>query len=402
MSKAKQKPLIIIEGPGKINKFKRISEGTITNGTVFATHGRLFDLPKNVIGIEFKDGKYQAEWEPIKQKLIDALKEAIKSSTEVILATDNDSEGHLIAWQISRISDAMNKPSSRIIINELTEASFSHAYDNKTQCNHVQAEPALIRRLFDRLISYNEYNDPKDNTITVSRIKSPLSKILNEGNYESSKLIITTENLSITAEVPQSHVSQVESLKVRIAKSLAQSGSQLKCDITSLAKPKSHELNSYQQNLIEFAEQTGEKVIDIHNAAQSLYEDGAISYPHTINTKIHRSTAKLLQKFAARSGQKFNINNNSILSNTESASTNHEALHAIKEPLRTCMHKNANINERLHNFIYQKTLDIGSNKIKRANTSKSAINCNYELIVILSEPSKIYKQLKVKIKNETA
>ena len=93
-----KKSLVIVESPSKA---KTINKFLGKDYTVKASVGHIRDLPESQLGINIED-KFKPKYViKGKQKTINELKKAAKSSDEIYIATDPDREGEAIAWHIA-------------------------------------------------------------------------------------------------------------------------------------------------------------------------------------------------------------------------------------------------------------------------------------------------------------
>ena len=89
-----------------------------------------------------------------KKKHVQALKDAMKDASEVMLATDPDREGESISWHLEQLLKP-KVPVRRIVFHEITEeairGALDHAHEDVNQ-NLVRAQES--RRILDRLYGY--------------------------------------------------------------------------------------------------------------------------------------------------------------------------------------------------------------------------------------------------------
>jgi DNA topoisomerase I len=174
--------LVIVESPGKINKIKSILG---PNYNIIASVGHIIDLNPKSLSIEIEN-----EFNPIynilpdKQQVITNIKNAIKTSNDILIATDEDREGEMIAWSIAYILKLKNP--KRITFNSITKTELLNAIKNhkKIDVNLVNAQKT--RRILDRIVGY------EISPLLWKNIKMQLSA----GRVQSVvvKLIIDKEN----------------------------------------------------------------------------------------------------------------------------------------------------------------------------------------------------------------
>jgi DNA topoisomerase-1 len=145
-----KKPLIIVESPTKARTIKKFLPPRFA---VKASVGHVRDLPKSTLGVDVEHG-FTPRYLTIKGKgdVIKDLKGAVKSATEVYLATDPDREGEAIAWHLAELLK-LEQP-KRIELHEITKAAAlkAIAHPHEIDMDRVNAQQA--RRILDRLVGY--------------------------------------------------------------------------------------------------------------------------------------------------------------------------------------------------------------------------------------------------------
>ncbi len=186
--------LVIVESP---TKAKTIEKYLGKDFRVLASGGHVCDLPEKSLGIDL-DHNFQPEYVPVKEKreLIKRLKQAVKDSQEVYLATDPDREGEAISWHLSNVLDLAQDSNNRIEFNEISARAVGIALQNprKINLNLVNAQQA--RRVLDRLVGY------KISPILNKKIKQGLSA----GRVQSAALkMIVDREREIRAFKPEEY-----------------------------------------------------------------------------------------------------------------------------------------------------------------------------------------------------
>ena len=145
-----EKILVIVESPGKIKKIQSILGN---NYIVTASVGHIIDLAAKTMSIDIEhDFKPKYENLEGKNKIINDLKKLAKSSSDILLATDEDREGEMIAWSLAyvlNISDA-----KRITFNSITEDEILKAVNNPRKIDFNLVDAQKSRRILDRIVGY--------------------------------------------------------------------------------------------------------------------------------------------------------------------------------------------------------------------------------------------------------
>lgn len=187
--------LIIVESPGKV---KSIQSFVGKKYKVMASVGHITklattELPsvKNNKGAgrgygfdtETFTPKYSKDLKN-KRDVIKRLKSAIDDANHIYLATDNDREGEMIAYQIKNTFKIPESKYSRIRFNEITKDAVLNALENPGKINMNLVDAAEARRLTDRFIGFDLSRLVRkvSNAIAESagRVQSALLKIIKD------------------------------------------------------------------------------------------------------------------------------------------------------------------------------------------------------------------------------
>src|SRR5262245_2253 len=159
------KTLVIVESPAKARTIERILK---RGYEVRASYGHVRDLPESAE--EIPDAIRKKKWGRLgvdidgdftpyyvipndKRKHVHALKTALKSATQVYLATDPDREGESISWHLQEILKP-RVPVKRIVFHEITEDAINDAVRDAQDVDQNLVRAQESRRILDRLYGY--------------------------------------------------------------------------------------------------------------------------------------------------------------------------------------------------------------------------------------------------------
>ncbi|AXE37806.1 type I DNA topoisomerase [Acidipropionibacterium virtanenii] len=162
---APTKSLVIVESP---HKATMIAGYLGPKYVVRASQGHVRDLPTSASQVP---AKYKGEsWartgvdvdhgfapiyvvSPDKKSTIRELKDLLKGSDELLLATDGDREGEAIAWHLL---DTLKPkvPVKRMVFNEITEKAITDAVAHTRELDTDLVDAQETRRILDRLYGY--------------------------------------------------------------------------------------------------------------------------------------------------------------------------------------------------------------------------------------------------------
>lgn len=143
--------LVIVESNAKCKKI----ESFLGKGyKVIASFGHIRGITDGLKSISIENN-YKPVYNilPTKKKYVANLKKAIKSSKEVILATDDDREGEAIAWHICK---HFNLPltTKRIKFREITKPAVKRAIENPGVIDINKFNSQQGRQVLDLIVGY--------------------------------------------------------------------------------------------------------------------------------------------------------------------------------------------------------------------------------------------------------
>ena len=297
------KKLVIVESPAKVKTIKKYLGSSYE---VLASKGHIRDLPKSSMGIDI-EGDFEPKYITIRGKgdLIAELKKKAKDADKVYLATDPDREGEAISWHLSQILDLEPKKQARITFNEITKTAVTNSIKNPRSIDMNLVDAQQARRVLDRLVGYSI------SPILWEKVKKGLSA----GRVQSVALrMICERDAQIDAFVPEEYWEIESDITIKGArKAIAarfygdtKGRIDLKCqadadkvladvadkDMTIAAvkrttrekkAPLPFVTSSLQQEANKLLNFTTQKTMRV---AQTLYEDGMITYLRTDSVRI--------------------------------------------------------------------------------------------------------------------
>ncbi|TWT48666.1 type I DNA topoisomerase [Botrimarina hoheduenensis] len=157
--------LVIVESPAKA---KTIGKYLGKGFTVEASVGHVRDLPQGAAQIpaKYKKEKWSSlgvnvedNFQPIyvvspgKTKQVKLLKDQLKKADTLYLATDEDREGEAISWHLLELLKP-KVPVYRLVFNEITQEAIRGSLDSPRQVDDGLVRAQETRRILDRLYGY--------------------------------------------------------------------------------------------------------------------------------------------------------------------------------------------------------------------------------------------------------
>lgn len=147
--------LVLIESPGKRQKWQK----SLGSGfSVMASMGHVVELAKDgedALGFDLDGDRVTCRFVPRGdrgKKVLKELKQAVKSATEVIFATDPDREGEIISWHLARELKVKNP--RRVVTSEITETAIKKAISKPRPLDQNLVDAALLRACLDKLVGF--------------------------------------------------------------------------------------------------------------------------------------------------------------------------------------------------------------------------------------------------------
>jgi DNA topoisomerase-1 len=187
------KTLVIVESPAKCGKI----EGFLgSNYKCVASYGHITCLG------DLKDvdveNDFTPTYRPITEKRahIARLKQFIKQSKEVFLATDDDREGEAIAWHICQQFDLSVGSTKRMIFHEITKPAILAAVRNTTKINMAKVNAARARQVLDLLVGF------RISPILWANITRKSKQGLSAGRCQTPALALVYDNYKEIQQAP--------------------------------------------------------------------------------------------------------------------------------------------------------------------------------------------------------
>ena len=287
--------LIIVESPAKCKKI----EGYLGNAyKCLASYGHIREFSN---GLKSIDKSYNPSYKisQNKQKYVKILRAAVKSATEVILATDDDREGEAIAWHICKVFNLPVKTTKRIIFHEITKTAILKAVLNPTIINMGKVQAQQARQILDLIVGFTT------SPILWKYISRKTEKGLSAGRCQTPALRLVYENEKLCNEAKGENVYETIGTFMNIKYKLNKLFKNKSEVIDFLEKTKTHKhilqitdkkrmkksppkpfttstLQQKASNSYNFSPKNTMKL------AQTLYENGYITYMRTDNAKYSK------------------------------------------------------------------------------------------------------------------
>ena len=331
------KYLVIVESPAKAKTIKKYLG---KNYEVVASEGHVRDLPKSTMGIDVEND-FEPRYINIRGKgdLIAALRKEVKKSDKVYLATDPDREGEAISYHLVTALKLENDNYKRITFNEITKNAVKASIKNARDIDMDLVDAQQARRVLDRFVGY------EISPVLWKKVKRGLSA----GRVQSSALkIIADREAQIAAFIPKEYWTYEVELKDKNKESFVFKYSEelpdedavkqltkrlegkdyvvesIKKSTRTKKQPLPFTTSTLQQTAARKLNMTTSRVMRI---AQSLYENGYITYLRTDSTRVSEEADKAAREYIKNEyGEEYVIQGEPVSKNSKNAQDAHEAI----------------------------------------------------------------------------
>jgi DNA topoisomerase I len=343
--------LVIVESPAKCKKI----ESYLGPGyKCVASFGHIREINNGLKGIDFENNfNINFRLSPSKNKYITTLRKAIKSASEVILATDDDREGEAISWHICKAFNLPIKTTKRIIFNEITKSAIKKAITNPKHVNMDIVNAQLARQVLDLLVGFTispmlwkHISRTTTGSLSAGRCQTPALRLV----YEQQKLINESPGKKVydTVGIFLEQEQQFSLNKHFENESLIETFLEETVNFDheySVSKPKTTTKNPPKPFTTSLLQQKASNEFNFSpkqtmRCAQILYENGLITYMRTDSAKYSKEFITKAKKFIKEKyGEKFvnskiNLLVNSVKKTKKDKKDNAQEAHEAIRPTK--------------------------------------------------------------------
>ncbi|MBD16227.1 MAG: DNA topoisomerase I [Planctomycetaceae bacterium] len=403
-----EQALVIVESPAKA---KTIAKYLGKGFCVEASIGHIRDLPQGAkqIPAKYKGEKWSnlgvnvnEQFAPIyvippgKTKQIKLLKDRLKSANALYLATDEDREGEAISWHLLEVLKP-KVPVHRLVFHEITKEAIQEAMAGPRDVDQGMVRAQETRRILDRLFGYEvspllwRKVRPK---LSAGRVQSVAVRLIVQRERERMAFVsgswwdllgtfakdsgqkleaplLTVEGRKIPSGKDFDSTNgklknpELMHLDEEAARNLAERIRSGKFCVTSI-EDKPYTTKPYPPFTTSTLQQEANRKLGFTarrtmQIAQSLYENGHITYMRTDSTNLAKAAVEDARKLVdANYGEDFlPAEPRSYKSKVKNAQEAHEAIRPAGHPfeLPDLMRKELNKDEfRLFDLIWKRTI----------------------------------------------
>ncbi|MCA1654431.1 MAG: type I DNA topoisomerase, partial [Sphingomonadales bacterium] len=294
--------LVVVESPAKA---KTIEKYLGPGHRVLASYGHVRDLPPKDGSVNPDEG-FAMEWEtyPDKARQLKAITDEARKADSLILATDPDREGEAISWHVQEVlrkRKALPKNVERVTFNAITKSAVLDAMAHPRQLDEDLIDAYRARRALDYLVGFTLSPilwRKLPGAKSAGRVQSVALRLIVDREreielfraqeYWSVSAVFEADGTPFTARLVGLDGKKVERLSMGdkgaadAAKAVVEVGrftvASVETKPFSRNPPPPFTTSTLQQ---EAARKLGFAASHTMRLAQSLYEDGAITYMRT-------------------------------------------------------------------------------------------------------------------------
>ena len=381
--------LVIVESPAKA---KTISQYLGSEFNVRASVGHIADLPSKGMAVDVDNG-FAPTYELTERgrTVVKELKDLLKSSDALYLATDEDREGESISWHLLQHLKP-KVPVHRMVFHEINAKSIQEAVANPRELDQPLVDAAETRRILDRLFGYEV--SPVlwrrvNRGLSAGRVQSPALRLIVEREWQRKNFIsadyFSLEAVTDTTPSFTAKLLSVNGTRIATGKDFSEQGV-VNPDVTILTAARGAEITAGLENVdlvvrtvdekpyrsspkppfttSTLQQEAGRKLRlssrQVMSAAQSLYERGFITYMRTDSISLSDEAINEVRSYVQRDyGKQFLTDgprkHNSKVKNAQEA---HEAIRPAL-PLRSPEQLGGELRGQdagVYRLIWQRTL----------------------------------------------
>jgi len=245
---------------------------------------------------------FNLEWEPsyerkksaFTKKYYNVIKKLAKRAKEYIVATDYDTEGEVIGWNVLRFI-CKQKNAKRMKYSTLTKAELEKSFDSPLkELDWGNAYAGETRHFVDWLYGINLSRalmsaiktSGSFKILSIGRVQGPALKIIvdKEREIDAFKSEPYWQVLAIHKDIEFRHPEDIfKKEELEKFKNIREAEAETKKTEESLPPPVPFDLTTLQREAYRWHKINPAETLKI---AQKLYLDGLISYPRTSSQKI--------------------------------------------------------------------------------------------------------------------
>ncbi len=357
------KNLVIVESPAKA---KTIEGFLGKDYTVKSSYGHVRDLKKKGLAVDV-DNNFEPEYEVSvdKKKVIQELKDLVKKSDIVWLATDEDREGEAISWHLEESLNLKNKETRRIVFHEITKNAIDAAIANPRKIDYHLVDAQQARRILDRLVGFGIspilWKKVKP-SLSAGRVQSVTVRLIVERereviNFKQEVYYRVTGLFTVSGKTFKAELSK-RFKTIEETREYIQACAGAKFNVSELEVKPAKKSPAAPFTTSTLQQEAGRKlsfsVARTMTVAQKLYEEGKITYMRTDSLNLSDLAINAAKDEISSSYGKEYSKPRKFKSKAKGAQEAHEAIRPVDMSIKHVSGDSGM--ERLYDLIWKRTI----------------------------------------------
>ncbi len=291
--------LWVIEAPGKARALEGILQRLGLEAKVQATRGHLMSMPDRLTPLGIDQRLHEYARQPRDMALVTRLRDEAKAAERLIIATDADQEGDVIAWDVREMCVDIHPDPVRVRLRGMDDDSVREAIASASAVLQSDAVPGRTRAIVDRMIGAAF----SANGVAVGRVGTSLLGLVARSPIPTRRLRLSAPaedgGRPFLAECPVSaplDVSTAERIAGLSFPALPISGS----------RPVRTKPGHTGHVLVRASEYLDISPGEASKAMQRTYEAGRMSYPRSGSAAMSEAACKKVRDIIKQAGFAFN------------------------------------------------------------------------------------------------
>ena len=290
--------LWIIEAPGKANMLEAMLARVGIDARVQATKGHFVQMPKATIPMGIDRTMHDFAREPTDPVLYERIRRMAREARRVVVATDGDMEGEVIAWDVAVAIADIHPAPVRVRLRGIDDESILEAVAAAGPVTREAAVPGRTRAIVDRLIG----GVFSGRGVKVGRINTAMLGVVSSGAPTVWRLALAAP----AKDGGRPWTANVD-VKTPLSMDVAERLSKVRFPPLGAASSESRTTAPAHTGeiMIRASEKLGLTPSETARAMQNTYETGRLSYPRAGSKGMSRSAARKIKEMMRKAGVRF-------------------------------------------------------------------------------------------------
>ena len=236
-----------------------------------------------------------------KKQILDAIREVAKEVDEILIATDPDTEGEKIGWDIALYLRPFNPIIKRLEFHEITRKAILNALENPREINENLIKAQIVRRIEDRWLGFELSQKVqqkfKRKTLSAGRVQTPVLGWIIQRTLEMRKSIVNF----FEVEIENKEKIIFEKEKVENVKEFVENLKKQKLIVKKIEE-KEEELNPLPPYTTDTMLRDASSLLKLSASetmqlAQNLFELGLITYLRTDSIRVSSTGINVAKQY---------------------------------------------------------------------------------------------------------